>query len=253
MSESGEGSWWKRTVVLGPLGAGLVAIFVAVVTPVGEKVREFVFPTAAFVQGVVKKNQRSVPMITVSLDAKTDTKTGPGGGFVFEKVSSGAHFINVLSDRSQLLTQEPFFIGPGDKEKQLPPIELEATPEVTKLLEVAGRPALNPAFVVEQRQPEYVVNLMHRAVPVPPAERRPGFESNAYAVTTWVEASQQTLEHIARVTYYLHPSFSPSVVTRDSRSDSFRLSFTAWGQFEIKAKVYFNDGTVKDLSRFLSF
>ena len=252
MSESGEGSWWKRTVVIGPLGAGLVAIFVVVVTPVGEKIREFVFPTGAFVQGVVKKNQRPVPMIKVSLDDKRDTKTGPGGGFVFEKVSRGVHFINVLSDRSQLLTQEPFFIKPGDKEKQLSPIELEATPEATKP-EVADRPALNPAFVMEQRQPEYVVNLMHLARPLPLTDRRPGFESNRYAVTTWVAASQQTLDRIARVTYYLHPTFNPSVVTRDSRSDDFRLSFTAWGQFEIKAKVYFNDGTVKDVSRFLSF
>ncbi len=252
MSENGEGAWWKSKLVLGPLGAGIGAIFLALATPVGETIREFVFPTAAFVEGVVKKGQRPVPIIKVELDNKTATTTSHSGGFLFENVSSGVHFIKVVSHGNQLLTQERFFIKQGEKEKKLSPIELDATPEATRP-EGADRPASNPAFVMEQRQPEYPVNLMHTATAIPLAERRPGFESNAYAVSTWVVASQQTLERIARVTYYLHPTFNPSVVTRDSRSDDFRLSFTAWGQFEIKAKVHFIDGQVKDLSRQLRF
>jgi len=55
------------------------------------------------------------------------------------------------------------------------------------------------------------------------------------------------------VTYYLHPTISPSVVTRYDLADNFELSFSAWGQFEIRAKIYFKDDRVEDLSTYLAF
>jgi hypothetical protein len=72
-------------------------------------------------------------------------------------------------------------------------------------------------------------------------------------VRVWVEASPQTLAQIERVTYFLHPTFSPDVVTQYSRQDRFGLSLSAWGQFELKAKVYFSNAEIKDVSTNIIF
>ncbi|RKY41963.1 MAG: hypothetical protein DRP85_04470 [Candidatus Makaraimicrobium thalassicum] len=134
------------------------------------------------------------------------------------------------------------------------PIELAAGSVVmAESAEDIDHLATNPSFVIGRRQPAFQVSLMYRVVVIPPDERRPGFESNTRGLTVWVQGTEQVLSQIDRVTYYLHPTFNPSVVSRYSSSDRFALSFTAWGQFEIRAKVYFKDGQVKDLSRYLSF
>jgi len=112
----------------------------------------------------------------------------------------------------------------------------------------------NPQFTPEKkREPNYQVELDYTAVLVPDSERPPGFESNTRSINVWLKGDDQILSQVDRVTYFLHPTFNPSVVTRYSAEDKFKLSFSAWGQFELKTKVYFRDGKVRDVSRYLSF
>ena len=193
------------------------------------------------------------------------------GDFFFEKVPTGSHRIDCsVTENGYLLYRldnKSFYIQKGDKYKKLEVIELnnvEPQSPVSKGLKEDLKEKPNPDFVEEKLNfasqqkivkslLDYEVELVYHATVIPPEEQRQGFESNTHTFTIWVEGDKQVLSHIERVTYYLHPTFNPSVITRYSFEDNFALSLTAWGQFELKAKVYFKDGQVKDLSKFLSF
>lgn len=268
MSDNDAGSWWGNKFVLGLLGAGLTAIIATLTTPIGERIRDSIFPTSAVVSGFVKREGKPVPTVKVVLNDKTTVTTTYSGRFLFQDVSSGVHSIKIFAEGEQLLFYDQFFVKQGEKEKTLDLIQLDAMP-VARSPEKAIAEETNPAFVVEQRQPDvtsvtppplgsspdlyHSVNLTHSATLIPPEARRPEFGSNTHQFTIWVQGTDQDLSSIEKVTYYLHPTFNPSVVTRYSPADNFALAFTAWGQFELKAKVYFKDGQVKDLSRYLSF
>lgn len=251
-SEKTTGSIFKNKLIIGPLVAGITAILIAIATPVGEYVVEFIFPTSAVVEGIVQKDGKPVAMMKLSLDNKVTDTTTYSGKFLFEKVSRGFHTIEFFAEDGQILFSDKFFVKKRVEEKKLRTIQLDSIPIAIKPDKIKTS-ATNPAFVVEQRQTTYQVELMHKATLIPIDERRPGFESNTRRLSIWVTGTEQALSYIERVTYYLHPTFNPSVVTRYSRENQFALSFTAWGQFEIKAKVYFRNGQVKDLSRYLSF
>jgi transcription initiation factor IIF auxiliary subunit len=75
-------------------------------------------------------------------------------------------------------------------------------------------------------------------------------QSSAVDVNIWIDADDITLASIERVTYYLHPSFTPSVLSIYEKN--FSLNLVAWGEFQLNAKVYFKDGRIADLSKFVS-
>jgi transcription initiation factor IIF auxiliary subunit len=78
-------------------------------------------------------------------------------------------------------------------------------------------------------------------------------DPSIYNITVWLNGPQETLSDIDKVTYHLHPTFQPQVVTRYSAEDRFSLSLTAWGQFTLGAEVLFKNGDKMFLPRFISF
>ncbi len=253
-SDTATGGWFRSKFVVGPLVAVVTATLLAVATPLGEQLSEMLFPTSAVVEGMVKKAENPVKNTTVRLDRLRATTTTSSGRFLFENVSRGIHDIEVLASDDQPLYFDKFSVSRDEKAKRLDTILLDSTPVALKPVKSTAVAAkTNPTFVTASRQPAYQVALGHSAVMIPLPERRSGFESNTRQVTVWVDAASDILSNIERVTYYLHPTFNPSVVTRYQASDKFALSFTAWGQFEIKAKVYFRNGQVKDLAHYISF
>jgi hypothetical protein len=54
---------------------------------------------------------------------------------------------------------------------------------------------------------------------------------------TWIEASDEALDAVEQVTWYLHHTFDPSVVTSTERESNFALSRRSWGKFQIRAEV----------------
>lgn len=112
----------------------------------------------------------------------------------------------------------------------------------------------NPAYSVEQTAVDVALDLAYVANPIDSGAIDSGAAgSNSHSLTVWVDGTQEQLADIESVTYYLHPTFQPSVVSRYSAEDAFRLDFTAWGQFTIQARLVFKDGTVSDLSAYLAF
>lgn len=64
---------------------------------------------------------------------------------------------------------------------------------------------------------------------------------------TWkaylVSDDPEELKNVKEVEYVLHPSFKKSIVTVKESKNNFELIETGWGPFNLKATVYYVDGT----------
>ena len=60
----------------------------------------------------------------------------------------------------------------------------------------------------------------------------------------WKVAVRQndTKRGVRAVEYILHPTFPDRIQTRTSSDDGFALESAGWGEFDIVANVYFDDG-----------
>ena len=74
--------------------------------------------------------------------------------------------------------------------------------------------------------------------------------------TAFVTGPSEQIAKIRCVRYTLHPTFPQPIVDVCTTSDArypFGLTATGWGTFNIRARIYFNDGTSSDLTHFLEF
>lgn len=67
----------------------------------------------------------------------------------------------------------------------------------------------------------------------------------------WINASKD-IPTIERVTYYLHPTFTPNVINSTTPNatnpeNNFSIIITNWGKFNLKASVFFTNGKVAEL------
>ena len=77
-------------------------------------------------------------------------------------------------------------------------------------------------------------------------------DSGRWDVIVSVIGAKEIMPNIEKVTYFLHPSFYPSVITLDNnKNNDYSLNLRVYGGFKIFAKVYFKEGVV-DLSRLLA-
>jgi transcription initiation factor IIF auxiliary subunit len=61
------------------------------------------------------------------------------------------------------------------------------------------------------------------------------------------------LTQVVRVVYRLHPTFRNPLREVRSRENDFGMATFAWGEFNLKAKVYFANGKTIDLERYIDF
>ena len=69
--------------------------------------------------------------------------------------------------------------------------------------------------------------------------------------SVWLAGEARELEEVEQVTWFLHPTFDPSVVVSRSRENGFRLDTEGWGTFVIRAIVRHLDGRETKLRHWL--
>ncbi|HRJ50273.1 MAG TPA: hypothetical protein PKU91_07055, partial [Phycisphaerales bacterium] len=79
-----------------------------------------------------------------------------------------------------------------------------------------------------------------------------GRESSWWNWSVWVEGPSKALDEVESVTYTLHPTFNNPVHTVRTRSDSFRLRASGWGEFMIEVEVRMKDGAVHTMEHWLT-
>ena len=214
--------------------------------------------TSAYIQGIVEKMEQPYQNVRVMVDeGRFMAKMGSGGEFLITNVPEGEHMLLVETHNNEPLYSRPFIIRNIDNGQviDLKTISVSDAMPITTSSVVPTATTINTLFHPEEKQSNHSVALTHYAeVLKKPNVFKDGVWSNGtWSVRVWVDATPQILSNIERVTYYLHPTFSPSIVTRYTPEDNFDISLRAWGQFEIKAKAYFKDGSIVDLSRKLGF
>ena len=124
-SSSGNGFWSQTTtkIVIPVVVAVIAALVIAIVTPLGENVKEFLFPTKAAVSGSVVLNGDPAAGARVAVgdhSANADDR----GTFVLTGIGKGTHTLLVeLTGAKQ--GSATFHVARGDSEVKLDPIELD--------------------------------------------------------------------------------------------------------------------------------
>ncbi len=250
-----------------------------------DQVKEIFIPTQASVTGVVSREGQLFPGLDVSLQSEEPGRTQVGttddaGRFRMTDVRDGpytlviqqdgtvlySYFVDVPKD-SDTFTIPSIDVAGGVARQFDPPNGASPQPSANPSDEGAGGPTATPPTSVAQRpipsaasnsgaaqpvptptvpsvvtQPRMDVQLRFTSTPAAPgADGTPLWD-----VTVWVEPYDAS-SNIRSVTYYLHPTFQPAVVTRYP-TDNFRLDFATWGSFELGALVTFNDGSTQYLT-----
>jgi PASTA domain len=179
---------WVSKLVL-PIAAAVVgAILVTALTPLGENLRELLFPTKADVSGSVTVDGRPAAGARLVLDGEPVTAADDEGTFVVRDVGDGDHTLEIKAVSSKLKRQ-PFTVERRASEQALGEIRLRP------LAQLGYYPSVGASF-----------------------------EGLTFDVTLWIIAERDVLDRIASVQYTLPGPFPPTVVTvRNAPARAFCL------------------------------
>jgi transcription initiation factor IIF auxiliary subunit len=74
-----------------------------------------------------------------------------------------------------------------------------------------------------------------------------------YEWTIFLAGSDEALDQVEFVTYFLHPTFPDPVQNVFDRATRFALQASGWGTFEVGALIHLRDGTTRALTHELDF
>lgn len=120
---------------------------------------------------------------------------------------------------------------PASESQNGPPEAGSALPDVTPNV------AQVPPSIPTDSDPARTVTLVYQSSPSDTAEY--------FHVIVGLDGAPADVADVTSVTYYLHPTFEPSTITRTS-AQNFILEFDTWGEFELSARIYFSDGSSLD-------
>jgi len=130
-----------------------------------------------------------------------------------------------------------------------PKLESEDKTELLTKAEaqIAKKESAEEEMLLELKQSIY---LIHTAKPDREIEGRLHYNINA-----WLDADSHTIMNkVSKVVYYLHPTFPEPIRENTNRRSNFELVTLAWGQFNLRADVYFEDREKPlTLFRYLNF
>jgi hypothetical protein len=226
--------------------------------------------TSASVEGVIKRNGTAEGDAIIRLDSNLTrllewfehvgrltnttsdsnsdlhtTITDSRGRFQFEGLGQGKHNFVINSTLEKKPYRDNFFVPAGEQLKELDDFEiLEMSPVTISSLGPPRDPNANNS---EFKGTEDTTKLKNYTIDLEQETKLTPKGPNTFLTKVWLNAPQNILAEVVNMTYYLHPTFNPSVITAYTAENKFSISFTNWGIFDLKAKVYFKDGTIQEL------
>lgn len=187
---------WMTQILLPVTVSVLGTLAVTALTPVGESVRELLFPTKAAVSGTVVLEGQPAAAARLTLDDRNVVTAGEDGGFLLPKVGDGEHRLHVeaLGTRSR---DWAFTVDKGETKVNVGSVELQ--PLVR----------LGYAAVVQPPRPAGRAGVSSFAAEVP------------YDVTLWIQGNRAALSKIKKVSYTLPAPLPTAAVTGGAARDLF--------------------------------
>jgi len=132
-----------------------------------------------------------------------------------------------------------------------PVLEADEAPDTKEFLEKVEKeaPEKDRALPIDLAKDLF---LVHNAEKTNSRDRqgRPYYDVRVQLAS----ANPALLDEVSKVEYHLHQTFANPNRLVENRINNFELTLTAWGQFTIRADVYFIHSDQKvSLSRFLNF
>jgi hypothetical protein len=214
-------------------------------------------------EGQVKRGEKGAQGITVVLiesetsGTKATRETDSGGFYRIAKVQEGDYLVVARRGDLQTLGSRSVIVRDGDKDKQVEVIDIGTEETVISKPAGAGAADLpakeNPVLEADQGV-QQTPSGNSQQVRIRYESRES--EMSTPTVTYWrvsvrVEGPAVDTSRVKLVTYYLHPTFQPQVVSRGP--PAFLLEFDTWGEFTIAARVHFADGSFVELEMPLRF
>jgi hypothetical protein len=168
---------WFGKVVVPIVVAVAGAILVTALTPLGENLREFLFPTKAEVSGSVRVAGAPAAGARLVLDGEPAGASEDEGTFLLREVDDGDHTLEIKAVSSKLRRQ-PFKVERGAS--ALPLGEIQLSP----LAELGYDPSVSASF-----------------------------QGLTHDVTLWIIADRAVLDRINSVQYALPAPFPPTLIT----------------------------------------
>jgi len=233
--------------------------------------------TSASLEGIIKTNN-TPSNISFTLGPKphqiNDT-TDNLGHFNLEGIGQGKHSIVVYSSYGPRISH--FFVPAG---KEILVVSFDARnmsaftlPSPTKEQFVQGQNKINAAAVVNSQVSNNMSKTYSSVAPTNTISNTIGVgnhtsikqqgiisdislfqestkssnQQNPFSTRIWINTLDSILSDIENVTYYLHPTFNPPVVTSFTKENNFDISFSNWGTFDLYATVFFKDGSIAKL------
>jgi PASTA domain len=172
-----SGRDWFGKVVIPIVVAVAGAILVTALTPLGENLREFLFPTKAAVSGSVRVAGAPAAGARLVLDGEPAGASDDEGTFLLREVDDGDHTLEIKAVSSKLRRQ-PFKVERGAS--ALPLGEIQLSP----LAELGYDPSVSASF-----------------------------QGITHDVTLWIIADRAVLDRINSVQYALPAPFPPTLIT----------------------------------------
>ena len=181
-------SQWTAKVVIPVLVAVIAALVIGIVTPLGEDVTEFLFPTKAAVSGSVLLNGEPAAGARVAVGDHT-ANADDRGIFVVTGIGTGTHTLLVdVTGAKQGSVR--FDVDRGDSKIPLDPIELN--------------PLVRLAYFRH-------LGSVHFDNSIPPRA------TISYELALWIEGGQSAINGIKSVTYRLPDPLSAPIRVADAR------------------------------------
>ena len=136
--ENGVFSGLTTKVVLPVLVAVIAALVIAIVTPLGDKVKEWLFPTKVTVTGSVLVGGQPTEGVSLTLDGEPVDPTDVQGEFVLADVGKGEH--ELALEKVGTSPRKPYRFTVGDSDKKLQPLTLQPLVGV-RFVHDEGQPA----------------------------------------------------------------------------------------------------------------
>jgi transcription initiation factor IIF auxiliary subunit len=204
--------------------------------------------TSASVYGQIKENRTVYDNSEITLDVdknyRNTTKTDDKGRFLFEEVGKGPHTIDVFYKENNQTQYDNFFVPPAVETFKLNLDIKDMSPKTDSgNFTEQNSEDPNPNWKLSNDTSKVENITIDLKVESKLIQKNPIDISTKISIN----APSHILSNIEYVEYYLHPTFTPNIVKSFSKDNNFLLTLKSYGTFDLKAKVFLKDGTVKDL------
>ncbi|MGZ5510931.1 MAG: pYEATS domain-containing protein, partial [Nitrososphaeraceae archaeon] len=219
---------------------------------------KFTSITSSNIIGVLKNLPSTLKIMKVHLSNNTGSvdETDNKGGFILQDVRQGVHTLIFNSSDTPECTIHTTFIPPGDRFKDLGILNYSELAFEASLCEkregvylpnqsIGNKSEFNPS----EDNPLYkeTQNNTTKNISISTNSTKISASEDYFKTHICIDGSKDEIRQVDNVSYYLHPTFTPNILHSNNTDTNFTVSINNWGIFDLKAKVFFKDGSIMDI------